>query len=162
VSEDVHSRAQTIALDPVIERRSGGERRRLTFWTFLRSGFTPRRRCSRREGEGDNLVDWHEPHLLFLALTIVLLSVTDAFFTLTLLTNGAEEVNPVLAYVLRHFPKSFAVLKITLTGGGVLVLVAMARARVFKIVRVRTILQCVLAGYMALIAYQLWLMRAVL
>ena len=144
-----------------MERRSVRERRRLTIRTFLQSSFTPRRRDSRREHESDGVVDWHEPELLFLALTILLLSVTDAFFTLTLLTNGATEANPFLAYVLRNSPGSFAILKMALTGCGVVVLVAIARARVFRFVRVKTILQWVLAGYVAVVAYEVWMMKTI-
>ena len=85
--------------------------------------------------------------------------IIDAFFTLTLLTNGATEINPVLAYLLQHFPGYFAILKVTLTGAGVVVLVAIARARVFKLVRVKTVLQCIFAGYVALVAYEVWMMK---
>ena len=49
----------------------------------------------------------------------------------------------------------------TLTGVGVVVLVAMARARVFRIVRVKTILQLILAAYAAVIAYEAWMMNTV-
>ena len=162
MSDDIDSDAQSAPLDAEVESRTSGERRRPTFQTFLRSSTTPRRRGGRREEERDGVVDWHEPQLLFLALMIVVLSVSDAFFTLTLLTNGAVEVNPVLAYLLQNHPGYFAILKMTLTGVGVVVLVAMARKRVFRIMRVRTVLQWFLAGYVVLIAYEVWLMRTVL
>ena len=128
----------------------------------MKGGFTPRRRYARRAGEEEGLVDWHEPDLLFLAFTILLLSVTDAFFTLTLMTNGAVEANPVMAYVLREFPGYFAALKMAITGAGVIVLVVMARTRVFRIVRVRTVLQAALGAYVALISYELWLLREII
>ncbi len=145
-----------------VERRRFPDRRRLTFRTFLRSGVTPRRRGGRRRGECDGVVDWHEPDLLLLALTILLLSITDAFFTVTLLANGATEINPLLAYVLQRFPGYFPIFKLTLTGVGVVVLVAMARARVFRVVRVKTVLQLILAGYVALIAYEAWMLNTAL
>ena len=145
-----------------VERRRFPDRRRLTFRTFLRSGVTPRRRSGRRQGERDGVVDWHEPDLLFLALAILLLSITDAFFTVTLLSNGATEVNPLLAYVIQRFPGFFPIFKMTLTGVGVVVLVAMARASVFRIVRVKTVLQLILAGYVAVIAYEAWMLNTAL
>jgi len=162
VSEDEISDSQAASLDTVTERRAVHDRRRLSLRTFLQSGLTPRRRGGRRNGEHEHLIDWHEPELLFLALAILLLSVTDAFFTLTLITEGAEEANPILAYVLQRYPGYFAALKIALTGGGVLVLVAMARIRVFRIVRVRTLLQFFLAGYVVLVGYELWMLKVVL
>ncbi len=162
VRENIDSGAQSAPLYTGVERRRFPERRRLTFRTLLRSGVTPRRRNGRRRGDSDGIVDWHEPDLLFLALTILLLSITDAFFTVTLLANGATEINPLLAYVFQHFPGFFPIFKMTLTGVGVVVLVAMARARVFRIVRVKTILQFILAGYVAVIAYEVWMMNTVL
>jgi hypothetical protein len=145
------------------ERRySGDDRRRTTLRTFLQSGFTPRRRGGRRAGEQYLPIDWHEPYLLFLALTILLLNVADAFLTLTLLTIGAREANPIIAFVLEQHPKLFAVTKIGLTSVGVLVLVAVARARIFNVMRAGTLLHGVLVGYAALIAYEWWLLRTIL
>ena len=161
MSENEISDSEAASLDTVSERRAVGDRRRLSLRTFVQSGLTPRRRGGRRDGEHEHLIDWHEPDLLFLALAILLLSVTDAFFTLTLMTRGAEEANLLLAYVLQRYPGYFAALKMALTGGGVLVLVAMARARVFRIVRVRTVLQCFLAGYVVLVGYEMWMLKTV-
>jgi hypothetical protein len=160
-SDDDRERTDDI-LDETVERRSGLERRSLTLLGLLKGGFTPRRRYGRRTGEEDGLVDWHEPDLLFLAFTILLLSVTDAFFTLTLMTNGAVEANPVMANVLREFPGYFATLKMAITGAGVIVLVVMARTKVFRVVRVRTVLQGVLVAYVGLVAYELWLLRGII
>jgi hypothetical protein len=161
VSEDEQTDFQVATVDPPIDRRVS-DRRRLTLRTFFQSGFTPRRRGGRRAEDHESLVDWHEPELLFLALAIVLLSVTDAFFTLTLLTNGASEANPIIDYVLVNHPGYFAAIKMILTGGGVLILVAMARARVFRVVRVKHVLQCFLAAYVALIGYEVWMLRGLL
>jgi hypothetical protein len=136
------------------ERRESRDRRRMTWRTFVQGGLTPRRRGGRRDGEHDELVDWHEPHLLFLALTILLLSVADAFLTLTLLTLGAAEANPFLGFILDEHPKLFALVKMAFTGGGVLVLVAVARARVFSVIRVSTIMHWLLLAYAALIFYE--------
>ena len=143
---------------PRVERRAGEERRRLTLGTFLRGSLHARRRGDRRS---DDLyhVDWHEPDLLFLAVTTLLLSVIDAFFTLTLLRHGATEVNPLLDFVLREHPRMFAIVKMVLTGTGMLVLVAVARAHLFRVVRVKTIMQWLLLCYVALFGYEMWLLR---
>src|SRR5213075_450866 len=73
----------------------------------------------------------------------------------------AREANPLIALVLDQYPKLFALTKMGLTGGGVLVLVAMARARVFNVMRASSLLHAVLAGYLTLIAYEWWLLRAI-
>ena len=106
--------------------------------------------------------DWHEPYLLFLSLTILLLSVADAFLTLTLIMGGATEANPFMAFILRDHPELFAVVKMGLTGVGVLVLVAVARSRVFRIMRVGFVLQGLFVAYVALIAYEWWLIHTFL
>lgn len=147
---------------PAIERRSGCDRRALSVRTFLQGGLTPRRRGGRRRGEMHSLVDWHEPHLLALSLMILLLSVTDAFLTLTLMTHGATEANPLLAYVLTEMPELFAGVKLLLTGAGILVLVALARVRVFRIIRVSAIMHAFFAAYLALICYEWWLLGGVI
>jgi Domain of unknown function (DUF5658) len=144
------------------ERRRGVDRRRLTLHSFFRGGIRPRRRNGRRTGEQHMPIDWHEPYLLFLSLTILLLSVADAFLTLTLLMGGAVEVNPLMAFILRDHPQLFALVKMALTGGGIVVLVAMARSRLFRIMRVGYVLQGFFVAYVALIAYEWWLLRTFL
>jgi hypothetical protein len=148
-----------LAAGTFVERRRSVDRRRVTLASFLKGGLTPRRRGGRRADEQHLPVDWHEPHLLFLALTILLLSVADAFLTLTLIMGGAQEANPLLAFILRDHPELFAVLKMGLTGSGVLVLVAVARSRLFRIMRVGIVLQGIFVAYVALIAYEWWLLR---
>jgi hypothetical protein len=63
---------------------------------------------------------------------------------------------------LERFPKLFAVTKMTLTGGGVVVLVALARARIFSLIRVSTVLHWFVLAYAALIIYEWWLLRSYL
>jgi hypothetical protein len=134
----------------------------VTLRSVWQGGLTPRRRSGRRAEEQHLPIDWHGPYLLFLSVMILLLSVADAFLTLTLLTVGATEANPFLAFILDNHPQLFALTKMVLTGGGVLVLVAVARMRVFKIMRVGMVLQGLFVGYMVLIAYEWWLLSSVL
>ena len=70
---------------------------------------------------------------------------------------GAEEANPLLAFVLSEHPRLFAAVKMALTGIGALLLVALARARVFKLVRVSLFLYALVAAYVALVVYEAWL-----
>ena len=53
----------------------------------------------------------------------------------------------------------FAIVKMVLTGTGMLVLVAVARAHLFRVVRVKTIMQWLLLCYVALFGYEMWLLR---
>jgi hypothetical protein len=49
-----------------------------------------------------------------------------------------------------------------LTGAGVLVLVAMARATVFRVIKVSSILHWCLGAYVILIGYEWWLLSKTL
>lgn len=151
--------ADAIAYEP--DRRRSLERRSLSLRTFLQGSITPRRRDNRRGSEYEGLLDWHEPHLMFLAVMILLLSVTDAFLTLKLISVGGEEVNPVMAYLLMQTPALFAAVKMTLTGVGIVVLVALARARVFRVIRISNIIHWCMIGYVVLICYEAWLLTKV-
>jgi hypothetical protein len=151
-----------VALANAERRHRGPDRRHLTLRSFLKGGITPRRRSGRRADEQHLPIDWHEPYLLFLSMMILLLSVADAFLTITLITAGAQEANPLLAFILEDHPELFAALKMALTGSGVLVLVAVARTRLFQIMRVGLVLQGVFVAYVALIAYEWWLLRTFL
>ena len=146
----------------VSDRRMSYDRRNLTWRTFVQGGLTPRRRGARRDTEHHGLVDWHETHLLFLSVAILLLSVVDALLTVTLMRHGAEEANPFLAFLIGEHPRLFAVAKMALTGAGVLVLVVLARARVFRVIKVSAIMHWCLLGYVALITYEWWLLRQTL
>ena len=137
------------------------DRRALTWRTFLMSGFSPRRRGGRRAGEHEHLVDYHEPYLLLLAVAMLILSVCDAFLTVKLLADGAEEANPLLAFVLNEHPRLFAVAKMALTGLGVVLLVALARTKLFKLVRAAMALQLLVLAYFTLVAYEAWLVRTI-
>jgi len=160
VTDETVQRAEALLSAP--ERRRRIDRRALSWRTFLQGSLTPRRRNSRRDAELEGLVDWHEPHLLFLAIMILLLSVTDAFLTLTLIASGAEEANPFMAYLLGQTPELFATVKMVLTGVGVVVLVALARARIFRVIRISKIIHWCMLGYVILIAYEAWLLRLTL
>jgi Domain of unknown function (DUF5658) len=137
------------------------DRRALTVRTLFASGFSPRRRVGRRADDHEVPVDFHDPRLLVPAVGLLLLSIVDAFLTVRLMGDGAEEANPLLAFVLSEHPRLFATVKMALTGLGVLLLVALARARVFKVVRVSLFLYGLVATYVALVAYEAWLLSGV-
>jgi hypothetical protein len=54
----------------------------------------------------------------------------------------------------------FAALKVGMTAASVLVMVAVARYRFMRFVRVQVILYSVLALYVTLIGYELWMLQA--
>jgi hypothetical protein len=147
---------------PLCDRRiSPTDRRALTWRTLLASGLTPRRRGGRRASDQDLPVDFHDRRLLVPVLLMLALSVMDGFLTVTLMKDGATEANPLLALVLDEHPQLFAAIKMALTGGGAVLLVALAKARVFRVVRVSAILYGLVAAYFVLVVYEAWLFTVI-
>jgi len=155
-SSDRKSRTITAAGLP--ERRRG-QRREDLFRALLHGSFMPRRRGPRRAGEHPtSSVDWHHPQWLAIAMLIVVFSGTDAFLTLLLVDHGAHEVNPLMAPLIGGTGVAFALVKIGLTGPGVVLLTQVARRRAFGRLPVGLLLYSALAFYVVLIAYELRLL----
>jgi len=143
-------------------RRSVAERRRRSLGAFLYGNFRPRRRGVRRADDHHRfLFDWHEPRVLYLALAVLLLSCTDALFTLNLLLLGANEVNALMNSMLADGVDAFLAVKISMTAISIIVLVAAANRKFFGLFRVERLLQLICLGYVALIGYEIWLFSAV-
>jgi len=139
----------------VVQQRRGGDRRKRVLWSLVYGSFNPRRRGPRREGE--NLltaVDWHHPQWLAIGVLIVACSCGDALLTLMLMSNGAYEINPLMASLIGGSATWFALVKIGLTAAGVVLLTQLARLRTFGRIPVGLILYSVLALYGTLILYE--------
>jgi hypothetical protein len=137
------------------DERRRGERRRQHLRALLHGSFRPRRRQPRRTDERTLMaVDWHHPQWLAIAVLIVTFSCTDAFFTLLLIDHGAHEANPLLVRLVAGSALRFALVKITLTAAGVVLLTQLARVRAFGRIPVGLLLYSVLALYGALMVYE--------
>ncbi len=137
------------------ESRMLPDRRVLSWRTFVFGYLRSRRLGHRRGTERDGVFsDRHHPWLFFLATGIMLLSTADAFLTLELLNKGAIEVNPVMALMLEHGDIAFAASKMLLTGAGILVLVFVARLRLFNLMRTGLFLTLFFSVYACLVCYQ--------
>jgi hypothetical protein len=127
---------------------------------LLIGNFRQRRRAPRRDDERHlAALDWHHPQWLAVGLLIVLLSVADAFLTITLLSLGANEANPIMEPLVQRPGMGFAAWKMLLTAGGVVTLILLARMRAFGRIPVAVILYGVLLAYVVLVAYELWLLE---
>jgi Domain of unknown function (DUF5658) len=142
------------------DRRSGIERRQMTLAAYWRGALRPRRIAGRRRRDRlYPVVDWHSPRLLALVITILGLCVLDGVLTVTLMSHGAREANPVLALFLPDNLPWFAAVKLALTTVGMVVLVACSRMRLFRAIPGETMLYVVLALYAALVVYELRLLK---
>jgi len=144
------------------ERRRGMDRRTRTLRSLLAGSVNPRRRGPRRAHDQSLVArDWHDPQWLAVAVLILVLCSVDALLTLALLQHpGVLEANPIMASLLRD-PGAFAVIKFGVTAAGVTLLTALARVRAFGRMPVGALLYAVLAAYVVLVAYEVWLLRSI-
>lgn len=121
--------------------------------------FNPRRRGPRRTGEQRlGAIDWYHPWWLAIATLILALCASDAVMTIVLISRGAYELNPLLAPLVGGSGVLFAVVKVGLTGVGVVLLTLLSRLKAFGRLPVALLLYGVLVGYGVLIAYELYLL----
>jgi hypothetical protein len=147
------------ALSGAATERRRAERRRQVLRALLLGSFHARRRVPRRAGEQTlAAVDWHHPQWLATAILIVVFSCADALLTLALIEQGAYEVNPLMRPLVGGSPLGFTLVKVGLTGGGVVLLTMLARMRVFGRLPAGLLLYALLAGYGALILYEFGLL----
>ena len=145
------------------ERRNASDRRKRILYSLFYGSFNPRRRSPRRtDARSLRDLDWHHPQWLAVAMLIVLLSCVDAALTLSLMSHGAYEVNPVMAPIVGGSPLVFTLVKVGLTAGGVVLLTLAARMRAFGKVPVSLLLYAVLIGYGTLVVYELKLLEETL
>jgi hypothetical protein len=160
VPTDSEDQGEVVPEGAANERRRGPDRRKQSIKALFHGSFHPRRFAARRDGErGIAGVDWHDPQWLAVAMLIVLFSCTDAFLTLTLIDHGAYEVNPFMAPLVGGSALAFALVKIGLTAGGVIMLTLLARMKAFGRVPVGLLLYTVLLGYGVLLVYEFRLLQ---
>ncbi len=154
---------QADSVESDADRRNRNDRRKRTFRSLVHGSLVPRRRGPRRDHEHSlTAVDWHHPQWLAVAMLTLLLCTADAFLTLTLLEQGADEANPLMQPFVGGSPLLFAMVKMGLTSGGIVLLILLARVRLFGRIPVSFILYTVLFGYAALVGYEFWLLGALL
>lgn len=135
------------------------DRRTQTVQSVFYGAMNPRRRANRRpEDDQVYIVDLHDKRLVFLGMTIVMMSIMDAFFTLNIVALGGEELNLVMKVLLDTDTFSFVLVKYWMTAIGVVCLIAMARMRFAGVLRVHRILQGICGMYACLMIYEVYLL----
>ena len=141
---------------PALSARGDLDRRRNSTLSSLRYQlFGGRRQEARRENDVQPLyVERYESSLLYVSLSILLLSCLDAFLTLNLLASGAVEVNPFMAWLINTDIQLFVNVKVALTGVCIVLLVPHKHYRLFGLVSIDRVLRTLLAMYAVLTAYE--------
>ena len=140
--------------------RSGKDRRTKSSVNIRSLLFGGKRSKIRRQADTRRIfyVDQFSTELFAVVVSILLLGVIDALFTLWLLTRGAYEINPIMKYFLEIGPYTFFFFKYFLTIASVICLL-MFRNVVIRGIKItaRSVLYFVLVFYMALVAWQIHL-----
>jgi hypothetical protein len=142
------------------ERRSEADRRRADRPLWSRCRLMGRRAGSRRAEDRKRFfkVDRYSGTLLSLVLLTLLMSVSDAGFTLYLISRGASELNPVMAFFLERGPLVFFVVKYVLTCGSLLIVILYKNAFIFNTrIRVAYLLVLFLALFALVVQWELFL-----
>ena len=74
----------------------------------------------------------HSPKTLAVILLIILLTITDAYLTLYLISRGAVELNPIMAYYLDHGVLAFFGTKYLLTCASIIVILFIKDLYLFR------------------------------
>lgn len=144
---------------PAPERRRGDRRKHHPAINLRHLGFGGRRhRCRRAEDRRNRYVDSYDAPLLALTLAILACCCLDAAFTLTLLSLGAVELNPLMAGLIDRDIQAFVVAKFALTALGLVFLVIRHNFRLVPGVRIGHVLPVLFAAYASLIAYEVALL----
>lgn len=118
------------------------------------------RRKNPRRGleEGNNYVDFYEPHFFFLTLSIIFMSCFDALMTINLIESGkAIELNPFMAVLIRKDILSFFGVKYALTALSLFFLVIHKNFTLFGSLKVSHLIYASFGGYLTLIVYEIFI-----
>jgi hypothetical protein len=102
--------------------------------------------------------DRYPPSLILLSAVVLMLSLLDAVFTLILIAQGAQELNPVMNYFLSRGPHLFLVVKYGLTALSVLIVVVAHEAILSRYRAGVGILPVFAALFGAVVVWELYLL----
>lgn len=141
--------------EQLAEQRNG-DRRQPSLKTLLGSLSRYRRRHLRREDDKLNsYTDWYGHWPFAATLTIILLCFADAFLTIVLLSKGAVELNVLMDWLIQKDTHMFTVVKMSMTGTALIILVLHFNFRIYKFIAVRYLIYALVPLYSLLIFHEL-------
>ncbi len=142
------------------KRRCRFDRRKARVSIFCRHWLTGRRKAVRREPDRQKSyqIDTFGPKTLAAILIIITLSISDALFTLFLISHGATEVNPIMAYFLDMGPSVFVAAKYVLTAVCLILILAIRNFYLFNTkARVKILYIFFMIPFVLVIKWELYL-----
>lgn len=155
----IHSSPQP--LDYVTSKRTLADRRNFTAKTIFRGFIKPRRKQARRTSDVHALIDYYGWGPMIASIMLIVLSACDAAFTLIIINNGGEELNPIMDYFLQLGTPIFVYVKMLVPLCCIFFFVACWNYKFFSIFRMRLFLLFSVAMYIVLIAYELVLLNRI-
>jgi len=141
--------------EPSSEQRQH-DRRQPSLKTVLGSLSRYRRRHLRREDDNLNsYTDWYGHWPFAATFTIILLCFADAFLTIVLLSKGAVELNGLMDWLIQKDTHTFTVVKMSMTGAALVVLVMHFNFRIYRFIAVRYLVYALVPLYSLLIFHEL-------
>jgi len=137
------------------EQRSA-DRRMPSLQTFIDAIRKCRRRQPRRDGDHiDSYTDWYGHWPFAATLIIILLCFVDAFLTIVLISNGAVELNGLMNWLIQMDVHTFAVVKMSMTGIALIILIMHFNFRIYRFIAVRYLVYALVPLYSLLIFHEL-------
>ena len=155
--KDIVHKADSFATN----RRSCRRHRFSSFINFRHMGIGGRRiQARRKEEKKDCYVDqYHDPMLFFVVLSIIIMSILDAFFTILLLENGnIIEVNPLMAALIEKGSLYFFNVKYLLTALSLIFLVIHKNFSFLGAFKTTHVIFLIFGGFFLLNTYQIYLL----
>ena len=139
------------------ERRKFPDRRKFPTRPFSKYIFKGRRKQARREQENRNYyVDRYDAKYLALVLSIVVLCVFDAYFTLKIIHIGGRELNPLMIKFLDRFPELSLLMKYIVTVISLVILLVHKNFVLFGKVKAYVFLYVIFGLYFLLVLYEIF------
>jgi len=150
--QDILEQGEQLAERRAIREERRANQRKAALYSFYRN----RRKQLRRDNDNSVgiYVDAHEPKLFYLAMTLMFLSILDAFFTTLLIHNGSEELNPLLAYLFNINLYVFLGVKFFITGFSIVFFIWHKHHRLFNLVSCYHLLIFSVGVYVLLVGYE--------
>ena len=106
-----------------------------------------------------SLTHQHSPKTLAGVLLIIALSIADSYLTIHLLSRGAEELNPIMAFYLNRGPLLFFGVKYAITSAAIMIILSIKNNYIWRTsLRAGLFLVPVPFGLALVICWQLFLL----
>ena len=139
------------------DRRTNPDRRKFPTRPFSKYILKGKRRHARRKDEDQNYyVDRYDAKYLALVLSILVLCVFDAYFTLKIIHYGGKELNPLMIKFLDKFPEVSLIVKYLITVISLIILLIHKNYILFGKVKAYFFLYIIFSLYFFLVLYEVF------